>query len=177
MSGGRDLLQTFLTALVVFLVANALTGRYVVQSFSMEPTLHEGQYLLVSRVAYLFHPPQRGDIVVLRPPRHLSTVPYVKRIVGLPGEHIQVHDGRVWVDGVVLNEPYVSGPALYEIDITLGAQEYLVLGDNRNNSNDSHVWGVLPEDHIVGKAIFRYWPLSKLGMLPHYTFPEVAVGP
>ena len=174
---GGDFLKSVLVALVVFVVVNALTGRYVVQSFSMEPTLHEGQYLLVSRIAYRLHPPQRGDIVVLDPPRHVSAVPYVKRIVGLPGEHIRIHGGRVWVDSVVLNEPYVSGPALYELDLTLGVGEYLVLGDNRNNSSDSHVWGVLPEDHIIGKAIFRYWPLSKLGVLPHYAFPEVASGP
>jgi len=104
----RDLLETLALAVIIFLVVNTFTGRYEVQSISMEPTLHEGQYLIVSKVSYWLHPPQRGDVVVLDPPDQRSTIPYIKRVVGLPGEHIEVRDGRVWVDGVALNEPYVS---------------------------------------------------------------------
>ncbi len=173
----RDVLETLVLAVVIFVLVNTLTGRYEVQSISMEPTLHEGQYLIVSKVSYWLHPPQRGDVVVLDPPDQRSTIPYIKRVVGLPGEHIEVRDGRVWVDGIALNEPYVSGPALYDEDVILRAGEYLVLGDNRNNSSDSHVWGTLPRDNIVGKTIFRYWPPNKWGTIPHYSFPELEDAP
>ena len=173
----RDLLETLVLALFLFLVANTLTSRYEVRSISMQPTLYEGQYLVVSKIAYWFHTPTRGDIVVLDPPKSQSDIPYIKRVVGLPGEHIQIRDGRVWIDGVALNEPYVSGPTIYADDFVLGPDEYLVLGDNRNNSSDSHIWGALPRDHIIGKTIFRYWPLEKWGTMPTYAFPELEVRP
>lgn len=169
----RDVVETLLLAAVIFVLVNALTGRYEVQSISMEPTLHEGQYLIVSKIAYWLREPQRGDIVVLDPPEGRSSIPYIKRVVGLPGDHIQVRDGRVWVDGVALNEPYVSGPPLYSEDVVLGANEYLVLGDNRNNSSDSHIWGTLPEENLIGRAVFRYWPPEKWGSIPHHPFPEL----
>ena len=169
----RDILETLVLAAIIFVLVNTLTGRYEVQSISMEPTLHEGQYLIVSKFTYWFHPPQRGDIVVLDPPDHRSTIPYIKRVIGLPGEHVEVRDGRVWINGVALNEPYVSGPALYQDDIVLGPEEYLVLGDNRNNSSDSHVWGTLPGENVIGKTIFRYWPPDKWGAIAHYRYPEL----
>jgi len=173
----RDLVETLVLALVIFLVVNTITGRYEVQSISMEPTLHEGQYLIVSKVAYWFHPPERGDVIVLDPPKGQSTIPYIKRIVGLPGETVEVHDGRVWINGVAMNEPYISGPPTYSVNRIVGEDEYLVLGDNRNNSSDSHVWGLLPRDNIIGKSIFRYWPPDKWGLIPHYPFPELDVQP
>lgn len=173
----RDLVETLILALVIFLVVNTFTGRYEVQSISMEPTLHEGQYLIVSKVAYWFHPPERGDIIVLDPPNGQSVIPYIKRVVGLPGELVEVHDGRVWIDGIALNEPYISGPPTYSENRILGDNEYLVLGDNRNNSSDSHVWGLLPRDNIIGKSIFRYWPPEQWGLMPHYPFPELVGRP
>ena len=169
----RDVVETLVLAAIIFVLVNTLTGRYEVQSISMEPTLHEGQYLIVSKMAYWLHETQRGDIVVLDPPDHRSAIPYIKRVIGLPGEHVVVCDGRVRIDGVALNEPYVSGPALYQEDVILGPDQYLVLGDNRNNSSDSHVWGTLPADNILGKTIFRYWPPEKWGTMPHYGFPEL----
>ncbi len=173
----RDVLETLLLAAVIFVLVNTLTGRYEVQSISMEPTLHEGQYLIVSKLSYWIRPPQRGDVVVLDPPDQRSTIPYIKRVIGLPGDHVQVRDGRVWINGVALNEPYVSGPALYQEDVVLAEDQYLVLGDNRNNSSDSHVWGTLPEENILGKAVFRYWPPEKWGIIPHYPFPELEGNP
>jgi len=169
----RDLLETLVLALIIFLVVNTFTGRYEVQSISMEPTLHEGQYLIVSKVAYWFSGPQRGDIIVLDPPNARSEIPYIKRIIGLPGEKVEVRDGRVWINGIALNEPYISGPPTYTDKRILETEEYLVLGDNRNNSSDSHIWGVLPRENIIGKSIFRYWPPEKWGLIPHYTFPEL----
>ncbi|MFN2202945.1 MAG: signal peptidase I, partial [Caldilineaceae bacterium] len=148
----RDLFETLALAVIIFLVVNTFTGRYEVQSISMEPTLHEGQYLIVSKIAYWLHGPERGDIIVLDPPNGRSEIPYIKRVIGLPGEKVDVHDGRVWVNGIALNEPYISGPPSYTESRVLGDDEYLVLGDNRNNSSDSHIWGVLPRDNIIGKA-------------------------
>ena len=173
----RDLLETLTLAVIIFLVVNTFTGRYEVQSISMEPTLHEGQYLIVSKIAYWFHGPERGDIIVLDPPNGRSEIPYIKRVIGLPGERVEVRDGRVWVNNIALNEPYISGPPTYTESYVLGVEEYLVLGDNRNNSSDSHIWGVLPRDNIIGKSIFRYWPPEKWGLIPHYTFPELEVAP
>jgi signal peptidase I len=173
----RDVLETLLLAAVIFLMVNSLTGRYEVQSISMEPTLHEGQYLVVSKFAYWLRPPQRGDIVVLDPPDQRSQIPYIKRLIGLPGDQVEVRNGRVWINGVALNEPYVSGPPLYERTFELRSGEYLVLGDNRNNSSDSHVWGTVPEENLIGKTIFRYWPIDKVGPIPHYVFPELEEAP
>lgn len=173
----REFIETLLLALLIFLVVNTITGRYEVQSISMEPTLHEGQYLIVSKISYWFHPPERGDIVVLDPPNGQSDIPYIKRIMGLPGEQVQMRDGRLWINGVVVNEPYISGPPNYYKEWVLAEEEYLVLGDNRNNSSDSHIWGALPYDHIIGKSVFRYWPPEKWGLIPHYTFPELEAIP
>ncbi len=169
----RDLAETLFLAIIIFFLVNTLTGRYEVQSISMEPTLHEGQYLIVSKIAYWFHNPERGDVVVLDPPNGQSTIPYIKRIVGLPGEVIEIRDGRVWVDGIALNEPYISGPPSYTQKRILYEDEYMVLGDNRNNSSDSHVWGLLPRENIIGKSVFRYWPPEKWGLIPHYKYPEL----
>jgi signal peptidase I len=173
----RDLLETLALAAIIFLVVNTFTGRYEVQSISMEPTLHEGQYLIVSKISYWLHRPERGDIIVLDPPNGRSEIPYIKRIIGLPGEKVDVRDGRVWINGIALNEPYISGPPTYIENRVLGDNEYMVLGDNRNNSSDSHIWGVLPRENIIGKSIFRYWPPEKWGIIPHYTFPELEVSP
>jgi signal peptidase I len=173
----RDLFETLALAVIIFLVVNSLTGRYEVQSISMEPTLHEGQYLIVSKISYWFHGPERGDIIVLDPPAGRSEIPYIKRVIGLPGEKVEVRDGRVWINDIALNEPYISGPPNYTENRVLGEEEYLVLGDNRNNSSDSHIWGVLPRENIIGKSVFRYWPPEKWGLIPHYTFPELEVAP
>jgi signal peptidase I len=169
----QDTLETVLLAAILFIVINALTGRYQVHGQSMEPSLHDGQYLIASKVAYWLHPPERGDVVVLDPPRGDSPVPYIKRVIGLPGDLVEVRDQRVWVNGIALNEPYVSAPPNYPGNWVVAAGEYFVLGDNRNNSSDSHSWGLLPEDHVIGKAFFSYWPPEFWGKIPHYTFPEL----
>lgn len=170
----RELLETLLLALIVYLAINAFTGRYQVLSVSMEPTLHEGQYLVVSKASYWLHPPERGDIIVLEPPNGPEdAIPLIKRLIGMPGDQIEARDGRIWVNGTALNEPYISGPTNYTGNWHLKESEYFVLGDNRNNSSDSHSWGSVAEEQIIGKAIFRYWPLEKLGPFPHHTFPKL----
>jgi signal peptidase I len=169
----QDALETLLLALIMFLVINTLTGRYQVHGQSMEPNLHDGQYLLASKVTYWLHPPVRGDVVVLKPPGGQSDVPYIKRIIGLPGDHIEIYDNRVWVNGIALDEPYISAPPNYRGNWVVDEGEYFVLGDNRNNSSDSHAWGFLPADNIIGKAIFCYWPPERVGLIQHHVYSEL----
>ncbi|MFP4393997.1 MAG: signal peptidase I [Anaerolineales bacterium] len=169
----QDTLETLLLAIILFLVINTLTGRYQVHGQSMEPSLHDGQYLLASKVTYWLHPPERGDIVVLDPPGEQSDVPYIKRLIGLPEDIIAVRDRRVWVNGVPLIEPYIDAPPTYIDEWQLGENEYLVLGDNRNHSSDSHAWGLLSRDRILAKAVFSYWPPEHWGVIPHHPYTEL----
>ncbi|MGC9469777.1 MAG: signal peptidase I [Anaerolineae bacterium] len=169
----QDTLETLLLAAILFFIINTLTGRYQVHGQSMEPSLHDGQYLIASKVSYWLHSPERGDVVVLDPPNRDGSIPYIKRVIGLPGDLVEVRDQRVWVNGVALNEPYISAPPNYPGNWVVGEGEYFVLGDNRNNSSDSHSWGLLPEEHIIGKAFFSYWPPEYWGKIPHYSFPEL----
>lgn len=169
----REVLETALLTLVVFLVLNTLTGRFQVRGQSMEPTLHNGQYLVVSKLAYWLRPPERGDIVVFHPPNNASD-DYIKRIVGLPGERVKIHDGAVLVDGAPIEESYVTSHGAYSGSWELGPDEYFVLGDNRVNSSDSHMWGTLPEENIIGKAWLCYWPPEAWGPVDHQEFPKPA---
>lgn len=167
----REILETALLTLIVFLVLNTLTGRFQVRGSSMEPTLHDGQYLVVSKLAYWLRTPKRGDIIVFRPPNGLSD-DYIKRIVGLPGEQIRIQNGEVLVDGVPLEEPYVAHQGAYSGSWKLEPNDYFVLGDNRGNSSDSHMWGTLPGDNIIGRAWLCYWPPEAWGLVKHHAFPE-----
>ena len=175
--GGRSLLretlETVLLTVILFLVLNTATGRFQVRGSSMEPTLHDGQYLVISKLTYWVHPPERGDIIVFEPPNN-PTDDYIKRVVGLPGEQVEIREGIVWVDGVRLEEPYIANSGFYSGAWSLGEGEYFVLGDNRNNSSDSHNWGILPEKNVVGKAWLCYWPPEEWKLVAHYTFPEPA---
>lgn len=169
----REILETALLALIVFLILNTLTGRFQVRGSSMQPTLQDGQYLVVSKVAYWLRPPSRGDVIVFQPPNGLLD-DYIKRIVGLPGEQIRIQEGEVLVDGVPLEEPYVISQGGYSGSWKLGGDEYFVLGDNRGNSSDSHMWGTLPQENIIGKAWLCYWPPEAWDIVDHHAFPEPA---
>ncbi len=169
----QDVLETLLLAAILFFVINTFTGRYQVHGQSMEPSLHDGQYLIASKLTYWLHPPERGDVIVLEPPTESGDVPYIKRVIGLPGDLVEVREHRVWVNGIALNEPYIDQPPGYPGNWVVGEGEYFVLGDNRNNSSDSHSWGLLPAGKILGKAVFSYWPPEYWGKIPHYTFPEL----
>jgi signal peptidase I len=144
-------------------------ARYI-PSESMVPTLQVNDRLIVEKLTYRFHHPERGDIIVFSPTRQLQQhepdmhYALIKRVIGLPGEIIAVHDGKVWVNGESLEESYIAAPP----DYTWGpnvvpADSYLVLGDNRNNSYDSHFWGYVPRDNIIGKATVRFWPPDRIG--------------
>jgi len=167
----RDVVESLVLALVIYLVINALTGRFYVRGSSMEPTLHNGQYLVVSKLSYRFSEPQRGDIVVFVSPNGAGE-DYIKRIVGLPGERVEIREGAVWINGYRLDEPYLNSGIPYTGAWSLGPDEYFVLGDNRANSSDSHAWGPLPRKNIIGKAWLCYWPPQYWGVIPHYSFPS-----
>ena len=173
--GGRSLLretlETILLTLIIFLVLNTATGRFQVRGSSMEPTLHDGQYLVIAKLVYWIHPPERGDVIVFQPPNNPSD-DYIKRVVGLPGEKLEIRDGMVWADGVPVEEPYITNPGSYSGAWRLEDGEYFVLGDNRDNSSDSHSWGVLPQENVVGKAWLCYWPPEQWSLVAHHIFPE-----
>ena len=141
-----------------------------IPSPSMVPTLAVGDRLLVEKVSYHLHAPHRGDIVVFEPPPQLQEYGYtasqafIKRVIGLPGQTVQVTQGRVYVDGQPLAEDYILEAPAYEMPpVEVPAGSLFVMGDNRNDSNDSHVWGFLPEQNIIGRAALRFWPLDKAG--------------
>lgn len=167
----RDVVESLVLALLIYLVINALTGRFYVRGSSMEPTLRNGQYLVVSKIGYRFSEPRRGDIVVFVSPNRAGEN-YIKRIVGLPGERVEIRDGAVWINGHRLDEPYLNSGIPYTGAWSLGLDEHFVLGDNRANSSDSHAWGPLPRKNIIGKAWLCYWPPQYWGLVSHHSFPS-----
>jgi signal peptidase I len=166
-----EVAQTLLVAGLLFLAVNLVTARIRVEGNSMEPSLHDGEFVVVSRLAYRWAEPARGDIIVFRFPLNPDRR-FIKRIIGLPGDSIRVEGGTVFVNGSPLAEPYIAAPPRYSGDWQVGADQVFVLGDNRNNSSDAHDWGMLSQSEIIGKAILVYWPLQQLGPIPHY---ELAV--
>ncbi len=169
----RETLETILLTVLIFLVLYVTTGRFQVRGSSMEPTLFNGQYLVVSKAVYWIRPVERGDVIVFHPPNNPDD-DYIKRVVGLPGENLEIRDGVVWVDGMRLAEPMIENPGSYSGFWKLQDDEYFVLGDNRRNSSDSHTWGLLPRENIIGKAWLCYWPLERWGLVTHYIFPPLA---
>lgn len=170
-----EFLQTLLIAGLLFLAVNLVTARIRVEGNSMEPSLHDGEFVVVNRLAYRWSEPARGDIVVFRFPLDPDRR-FIKRIIGLPGDMVRVEGGRVFVGGVPLEEPYIAAQPRYTGQWTVGPQEVFVLGDNRNNSSDSQNWGMLPFEDILGKAVLVYWPPSELGLIPHYELAVAAGG-
>ncbi|MFN2147464.1 MAG: signal peptidase I [Anaerolineales bacterium] len=162
-----ELFQTVLVAGLLFLAVNLLTARIRVEGISMEPSLHEGQFVVVNRMAYRWSQPERGDIIVFHFPLNPERR-FIKRVIGLPGEEVTVRAGQVYVNGELIDEPYLNAAPRYSGDWTLGSDEIFVLGDNRNNSSDSQNWGPLPLNEIIGKAVLVYWPPSEAGLIPHY---------
>lgn len=161
----RELIETALVVLVVLALVNTTTARFRIEGSSMEPSLHDGEYVLISKVSYWFGQPRRGDVVVFRFP-HDPSRDFIKRVIGLPGETVAIRDGKVFINGRPLQEPYIRGPIVYTYGpVTLGPEEYFVLGDNRNASNDSHNWGTLPRSAIIGKAWLIYWPPQRWGVI------------
>ncbi len=160
-----EFLGTILPALLIALVIHLFLAQATrVYGQSMEPTLHTNDRVILDKLTYRFRPPQRGDVVVLQLNKkgpHL-----IKRIVGLPGETIAIHDGRVYINGQPLDEPYLNGPTKgYLAPTHIPPGHYFVLGDNRQASNDSRSFGPVAREHIQGRAIFRYWPPQAIGFI------------
>ena len=156
----RELIETIAFTLLIFLLIRFAAQSFRVDGMSMEPGLHTDEYVLVNKVAYLFHEPQRGDVIVFHYPLD-TTKDFIKRIIGIPGDTIQTTSNEVIINGKILNEPYISTPFNFDTNTwKLGPGEFFVMGDNRDNSLDSRTWGPLNRNYIVGKAIAVYWPLS-----------------
>ena len=185
----RELVEAVILALLVFFVIQVSIQNFRVEGSSMRPNLEGGEYLMVNKLAFLkldmhrlsrlvpfwdaaegdkrylpfAHPPERGDVVVfhapVQPPRD-----FVKRVIGLPGETVELRSGVTYINGFRLEEPYLPGGSLTgsEDAVTLEDKQYYVMGDNRSSSHDSRDWGPVTLDDIVGKVWFVYWPLSEL---------------
>ena len=201
----REILEAVLLALVVLIVFQATVRNFKVEGSSMAPTLESGHFLVVDQASFLkfdrerlsrvvpfwkvdeaepefvFTPPDRGEIIVFQYPRD-TTKDFVKRVLGLPGETVEVRSGTVYVNGEAIREPYLrrrDGSSV--APLTLGEKEYYVIGDNRRNSNDSRAWGAVPEENIVGRVWLVYWPWDDIRFVgSHYAkfpryFPEDAM--
>jgi len=161
-----DLLETVVLALVLFLIISAVSARVRVDGLSMLPTLQDGEFVLVNRLAYKFGSPTRGDIVVFRSTTQ-PDLDLIKRIIGTPGDQVTVIEGQVLVNGRELIEPYIDAPPDYGGEWSVPEGYLFVLGDNRPDSSDSHVWNLLPEQNVIGKAVLIYWPPRNWAMIDH----------
>ncbi|MFZ6030912.1 MAG: signal peptidase I [Chloroflexota bacterium] len=155
-----DMLETVFLAIFLFLGINAVSARIRVESVSMEPTLYAGDFVFVNRVAYTIGKPERGDVIVFRYPPDPTQIPYIKRVIGLPGDRIDIENGQVLVNGYPLTEPYLKDTTSRGGSWTVPAGSLFVMGDNRNNSSDSRAWGYVPYENVIGKAEVIYLPVK-----------------
>lgn len=161
-----DILETVILAVVLYFGINAISARVRVDGLSMNPTLQHGEYVLVSRLAYKTGAPERGDIIVFSFPMDQKQ-DLIKRVIGLPGETIEIRSGEVLINGAKLDEPYIAQSPVYNGTWTVGEGQLFVLGDNRNDSKDSHQWGLLPIENVIGKALLIYWPPPDWKLINH----------
>ena len=191
----RELIETVILALLIFVALQFSVQNFIVEGSSMEPTLEEGQHLLVNKLIYLrldpqglrsilpsidanrqaslfpFHPPHRGEVIIFRFPRD-PTRDFVKRVIGVPGDAIEIRRGQVFLNDQKLDEPYVvrsDRRTMERLEIPAGS--YFVMGDNRQSSNDSRDWGPVPADNMVGRAWVSYWPLAQWEILRSFSLP------
>lgn len=164
----REYVETLLgAAILAVLIMTFVARAFTVDGPSMRPTLEDGQRLLVDRLTYRFQDPQRGDVIVFRYPAN-PRQHFIKRIIAIPGDEVLIARGTVYVNGVALEEPYIAGPMFGSFGpVVVPPDSYFVLGDNRNNSEDSRDRrvGFVPRDHIIGRAIWRYWPVTEMSIL------------
>lgn len=201
----REIVETIVLAAIIFVAVRAVVLNFKVDGPSMLPSLIDREMLLVNRniyfhfdqndlrnllpgedregedIVYLFHPPERGDIIVFDPPTtRPSEQPYIKRVIGLPGDVVQVRNGNVYVNDILLDEPYINAGITqcttdrYCGPVTVPEGQVYVMGDNRNNSTDSRAFGPVPVDNIIGKAWLTYWPRQQFDLVPHYDYPELS---
>ena len=177
----RDTLEIVFLALVLYVVIQYAVQTVHVLGSSMYPTLHDNDLLVASKISYKLHNPQRGDIIVFKPPDEASR-DFIKRIIALPGERLRIVNSVVYINGQVLREPYLPEKWTYNNNWPATGQEYIlqpdqyfVMGDNRNHSSDSRTFGPIALDAILGKAEVRIWPLNTTGFLQGK--PTLASGP
>ena len=156
----RELIQTALLALVLYLAINAVIGRIRIESISMEPTLYEGDLVLVNKLVYKFNPPKRGDVVVFHFPLEPDREPYIKRVIGLPSDKIKISESQIFINGSLIQEEYIQSQPLYDGEWEVPNDALFVLGDNRNRSSDSHQWGMVPIENVIGRAEVVYFPFE-----------------
>lgn len=169
----RENVKVLAIALVIAIVVRlGVAEPRFIPSDSMAPTLHIGDRLIIEKLAYRLNSPQRGDIVVFEPPMRLKAQGYrrqqafIKRVIAKPGETVAVHQGQVYIDGEPLAEPYILEAPQYELlPVKVPPDALFVMGDNRNNSNDSHIWGFLPMHNVIGHALYRFWPFDAVSPL------------
>jgi signal peptidase I len=170
----REIVELVVLICAIYALVNLATVRFIVQGPSMQPTFYTGQFLIVSRVNYLLGNPQRGDIVVFHYPGNPDE-DYIKRVIGLPGDLVEIREQHVYVNGVQLNEPYINEDCTQDMCSSntweLGPDEYFVMGDNRNHSSDSRRFGPVNRRYIVGEVLIRYWPPSDWGIVHQIGFP------
>ena len=164
----REIVLTVIMAVVIFLVLQSTVQSFIVVGASMEPNFDSGERLIVTKVSYRFHEPERGNVIVFHPPNN-GRADYIKRIIALPGETVQVNNGAVYINGEPLDEPFIKDPPKYNFPKQkVPDNKYFVLGDNRNNSNDSHNGWTVPRANIIGKAWLSIWPPPEWGVVPSY---------
>lgn len=183
----REIIETLLLAALIFFLVRMVVLNFRVDGQSMTPNLENEQMLLVNRNAYQsvdwqgnkfypFDPPERGDIVVFNPPAE-SEKPYIKRIIGLPGDEVTFSNGQVFVNGQMLEEDYIEDRTRCQrddfCDVIVPEGTIFVLGDHRSNSSDSRVFGPVPIENVIGKAWLSYWPVDDIGFVPHEEYPEI----
>lgn len=169
-SAFRELIETLILTLVIFLLIRFAVQNFRIEGYSMEPNFHDGQFLFVNKIVYMLHPPERGDVIVFVPPNN-STRDFIKRVIALPGEKVEIIAGKVYINGEELKESYPLNAATYSSGpVTVPPDEYFVLGDNRNYSSDSHSWGTVSVKKIIGKAWVSYWPPQLMGFVPTYSY-------
>jgi len=167
-----DIFETLVLATVLFLGINAVSARVRVDGFSMRPTLEDGEFVLVNKLSYRFSQVERGDIIVFHFPMNPDEE-LIKRVVGLPGDRVKIQNGQVFVNDRPLSEVYIAAAPLYSGEWTVSEGHLFVLGDNRNDSSDSHSWGLLPFDKVVGKAVLIYWPPPLWEFIQHTELSNV----
>ena len=169
----REVLIIIVLALAIFALLQVAVQNFRVEGSSMEPSIHEGQYILVNKAVYFFRFPERGEVIILHAP-NTSGQDYIKRVIGIPGDTVEVSKGVVYLNGTPLAEPYIKEPPAYILSrCQVPPEHYFVLGDNRNNSADSHNGWFLSRKSIVGKAWICLWPPYSWGLAPNY---QIQVG-
>jgi len=165
----KDVIETIVLALLIYAGLRLFVRNFRIDGSSMEPSLHHGQLIVIARWSYWLQTPERGDIVVFRAPSAKNR-DLIKRVIGLPGEQIEIRESQVFVNGEQIQEPYVLPDQYTGGPWTLGEHELFVMGDNRGRSQDSRSWGPLEDSRIVGKGLVCYWPPRLWGLVPHHKF-------